>query len=75
MVVLASLLALAGCGGPPWTLGASPAGIALRWYPDETPDATARQVAELHCRSIGRNAALVSDQRDGSAAIARYACR
>jgi hypothetical protein len=67
--------ALAGCNGPPWTLNQSPAGIALRWYPDATPTAAADQIAQLHCRSWAKSAELVSNNQDGSARIAEYRCR
>ena len=65
----------AACPGPPWTLRQSPAGITLRWYPNDTPIAAADMVAALHCGDYGRGAELTSDQRDGSAEIALYRCR
>jgi hypothetical protein len=71
----AALAAVAGCNGPPWTLNQSPAGIALRWYPDSTPVAAADQVAQLHCGSWQKSAELVSNTEDGSAQIAEYRCR
>jgi len=72
---LGLLACLEACGGPPWTLSQSPAGISLRWYPDETPSALAESVARQHCRSWGKTAELVSDEQDGSAEIAKYHCR
>ncbi len=71
----AVLLALAACGGSPWTLAKSHDDIALRWYPDTTPAAAADEVAPLHCRSWGKYAELASDAQDGSAEIARFRCR
>ncbi|MGH7060153.1 MAG: hypothetical protein ACREFH_07205 [Stellaceae bacterium] len=72
---IALVLALAACAGPPWTLARSPEAIALRWYPDELGGSAAAQMAELHCRSWGKAAALAGDDRDGSAEIATYRCR
>jgi len=69
------LLCLAACGGPPWTLNQSPDGITLRWYPDNTPSAAGSSVAQVHCRSWGRNAELIAYDQDGSAQIGRYLCR
>jgi hypothetical protein len=69
------LLALAACGGPPWTLSQSPGGITLRWYPDDTPDAAADAAAQAHCQSSGKSAELVSYDRDGSAKLGTYRCR
>jgi hypothetical protein len=69
------LLCLAACSGPPWTLSQSPDGITLRWYPDSTPSGAADSVAEVHCRSWGKNAELIAYDQDGSAQIGRYRCR
>jgi hypothetical protein len=74
-VPIATLLCLAACSGPPWTLDQSPDGITLRWYPDNTPDATADSVAQVHCRSLGKNAELIAYDQDGSAQLGRYRCR
>jgi hypothetical protein len=71
----AILLALAACGGPPWTLSQSPSEITLRWYPDDTPDAAADAAAQVHCRSSGKDAEFVSYTRDGSAKLGTYRCR
>jgi hypothetical protein len=71
----AVLLCLVACSGPPWTLNQSPDGISLRWYPDSTPDGVANSVAQVHCRSWGKNAELISYNQDGSAQIGRYQCR
>jgi len=73
--VLLPIICLGACGGPPWTLSQSPSEISLRWYADDTPGAVAEAVAEQHCRSFGKTAELVSDDRDGSAEIAKYRCR
>jgi hypothetical protein len=72
---IAILLCLAACSGPPWTLDQSPDGITLRWYPDDTPDAAADSVAQIHCRSLGKNAELIAYDQDGSAQLGRYRCR
>ena len=69
----AILLALAACGGPPWTLSQSPSEITLRWYPDDTPDAAADAAAKAHCRLSGKDAEFVSYTRDGSAKLGTYA--
>ncbi len=69
------LLSLVGCGGPPWTLSKSPSEISLRWYADDTPSEAAQSIAELHCRSWGKTAELVSYDQNGSAEIAKYRCR
>jgi hypothetical protein len=69
------LFCLAACSGPPWTLDQSPDGITLRWYPDNTPDAAADSVAQVHCRSLGKNAELIGYDQDGSAQLGRYRCR
>lgn len=75
VAAIAAVAALAGCNGPPWILNRSPAGIALRWYPDTTPSAAANQIAQLHCGSWAKSAELVSNGQDGSAEIAEYHCR
>jgi hypothetical protein len=70
------LLCLGACSsGPPWTLSASPNEISLRWYPDDTPSATADFVAQVHCQSFGKSAQLVTYDQDGSAQIGTYRCR
>ena len=71
---VAVLFALAACSGPPWALSQSPSGITLRWYPDDTPDAAADAAAQAHCRSAGKDAQLVSYDRDGSAKLGTYRC-
>ena len=72
---LGLLACLEACEGPPWTLSQSPAGISLRWYPDELPITAAEWVAQQHCRSWSKTAELSSDEQDGSAEIAKYNCR
>jgi hypothetical protein len=47
----------------------------LRWYSDETDIAAAQTIADLHCRSFGRNAALASAEQNGSIEIATFRCR
>jgi hypothetical protein len=74
-VGIAILLGLAACSGPPWTLDRSPDGITLRWYPDNTPNAAADSVAQVHCQSLGKNAELIAYDQDGSAQLGRYRCR
>jgi hypothetical protein len=69
------MLGLAACNPPPWTVRQSPDAIILRWYSDETDITAARTVADLHCRSTGRIAALVSDEQSGSIEIAEFRCR
>jgi hypothetical protein len=71
----ALMLALAGCGGPPWVLSQSPEHIALRWYSDTTPAVAAVQLAELHCRSWGKSAELTAAAKDGSDEVAQFRCR
>ena len=73
--MLGATLTVAACGGPPWTLGQSPNGIDLRWYPDDTPSAAADTQAQAHCRSFGKNAELIAYTQDGSAQLGRYRCR
>lgn len=75
LVGVAMLLALAACGGPPWTLNQSPDRIQLRWYPDSTPSSAADSVAQAHCRSHGKNAELIAYTQDGSAQLGNYRCR
>jgi hypothetical protein len=72
---IAILLGAIACSGPPWTLDQSPEGITLRWYPDNTPNAVADSVAQVHCHSLGKNAELTAYDQDGSAQIGRYRCR
>jgi hypothetical protein len=72
---IAIVICLAACSGPPWTLDQSPDGITLRWYPDNTPNAIADSVAQVHCHSLGKNAELIVYDQDGSAQIGRYRCR
>jgi hypothetical protein len=72
---IAILLPLAACSGPPWTLDQSPDGMTLRWYPDNTPSDVANSVAQVHCRTSGKNAELIAYDQDGSAQIGRYRCR
>jgi hypothetical protein len=69
------MLGVAACDGPPWTVSRSPDAIKLRWYSDETDIAAARALADLHCRSTGRTAALASDEQNGSIEIAEFHCR
>jgi hypothetical protein len=68
------LLALGGCGGPPWTLNQSPDGIVLRWYSDDTPSAAADAAARAHCQSYGKTAELIAYDQDGSAQRGSYRC-
>ena len=68
-------LAIAACNAPPWTVSRSPDAVTLRWYSDETDIAAAQTIADRHCRSTGRIAALVSDEQSGSIEIAEYRCR
>jgi hypothetical protein len=70
-----TLLCLAACNGPPWTLSQSPSEISLRWYPDDTPSNAVNSVAQGHCKQSGKNAELVSSTQDGSAQLATYRCR
>jgi hypothetical protein len=72
---IATLFYVIACSGPPWTLDQSPDGITLRWYPDNTPDAVADSVAQVHCQSLGKNAELIAYDQDGSAQLGRYRCR
>jgi hypothetical protein len=69
------MLGVAACNAPPWTVRQSPDAITLRWYSDETDIAAARTIADLHCRSTGGTAVLVSDEQNGSIEIAEYRCR
>ena len=71
----ALMLAVAGCGGPPWVLSQSPNHIALRWYTDNTPSVAAVQLAQLHCQSWGKTAQLITDAKDGSDEVAQFRCR
>ena len=75
VAVAALMIGVAACNGPPWTVSRSHDAITLRWYTDETDIAAARTVADLHCRSTGRTAVLVSDEQSGSIEIAEYRCR
>jgi hypothetical protein len=75
VVVAVLVLGIAGCNAPPWTVSRSPDAITLRWYSDETDLAAARTIADLHCRSTGRTAVLVSDEQSGSIEFAEYRCR
>lgn len=61
--------------GPPWTEAASASGITLRWYPDETPEAAARQLADAYCAQLGGRAALTELEQDGSVQFGTYRCR
>jgi hypothetical protein len=69
------LLLLAACNAPPWTVSRSPDAITLRWYADETDIAAAQTVADLHCRSFGKTAALASNEQSGSIQLAEFRCR
>ncbi len=74
----ALLLGLAGCvgpAGPPWALAASPSEITLRWYPDDTSETEALEVADAHCAATGRSAGIAAAEEDGSAEVASYRCR
>ena len=73
--MIAVVLALAACSGPPWTVDRTAEAITLRWYADETDSAAADAAAQAHCQSSGKNAELVSYDQDGSAQIGRYHCR
>jgi hypothetical protein len=75
-VAAASLaLGVAACNAPPWTVRQSPDAIMLRRYSDDTDIATAQTIADMHCRSTGRTAALASDEQNGSMEIAEFRCR
>jgi hypothetical protein len=71
----AGLLVVTACNPPPWTVNRSPDSITLRWYADETDIAAAQAVADVHCRSFGKAAALASNEQSGSIQIAEYRCR
>ena len=68
-------LAVAACNAPPWTVSQSPDAITLRWYFDEMDIATAQTVADQHCGSTGRTAALTSNEQSGSVQLAEFRCR
>ena len=40
-----------------------------------TPSDVANSVAQVHCRTLGKNAELIAYDQDGSAQIGRYRCR
>jgi hypothetical protein len=72
----AALLFFGACNsGPPWTLDQSSDGITLRWYPDNTPSGVPNSVAQMHCRSWGKNAELIGYTQNGSAQVGRYRCQ
>ena len=73
MVVI--LLIVAACNPPPWTVSGSSDAITLRWYVDDTDIAAAHSIADLHCRSYGKTAALASDEQSGSVEVAEFRCR
>ncbi len=75
IAVATTLFGLTGCSTPPWTVSRSPETITLRWYTDETDVAAAQSVADSHCRSYGKIAALTSDERSGSIEVAEFRCR
>jgi hypothetical protein len=60
--------------GPPWPEVISPDGITLRWYPDETSEAAAQQVADAHCAQAGRQATLAELEQNGSEQVGTYRC-
>ena len=68
-------LAIAACNAPPWTVSQSPEAITLRWYSDEVDIAAAQTVADRHCGSTGRTAALTSNEQSGSVQVAEFRCR
>jgi hypothetical protein len=47
----------------------------LRWYADELDIGAAQTVADRHCGSFGKTAALASTAQNGSIQIAEYRCR
>jgi hypothetical protein len=75
LAVAALPLAIAACNPPPWTVSQSPDAITLRWYSDEVDIAAAQAVADRHCGSIGRTAALTSNEQSGSVQVAEFRCR
>jgi hypothetical protein len=68
-------LTIAACNPPPWTVSQSPDAITLRWYSDEVDIAAAQTVADRHCRSTGKTAALTSNEQSGSVQVAEFRCR
>ena len=74
VAVAVLVLGVAACSTPPWTVNRSPDAITLRWYADEADIAAAQTVADLHCRSFGKTAALASNEQSGSIQIAEFRC-
>ena len=68
-------LAVAACNAPPWTVSQSPDAITLRWYSDEMDISSPQTVADRHCGSTGRTAALTSNEQSGSVQLAEFRCR
>ena len=75
VAVAALMLSVAACNTPPWTVSRSRDAITLRWYSDEMDIAAARIVADWHCQSFGKTAALASSEQSGSIQIAEFRCR
>src|SRR5579875_2881526 len=70
-----TVLAGAGCGGPPWVTAVSPDLVAMRWYSGQTPAVAAGQAAALHCAARGKRAVLVATEEADGAQMAQYDCR
>jgi hypothetical protein len=70
-----AVLAVAGCGGPPWVTAVSPDLVAMRWYSGQTPAVAAGQAAALHCAARGKRAVLVATEEADGAQMAQYDCR
>ena len=75
VAVAVLVLGVAACSTPPWTVNRSPDAITLRWYADELDISAAQTVADRHCVSFGKTAALASTAQNGSIQIAEYRCR
>lgn len=76
-LAIAFVIGLAGCAGPPgppWPETVSPNGITLRWYPSDTSEAEAQQVADEHCAPARQGAAIAWIEQDGSVEIGSFRC-
>jgi hypothetical protein len=75
IALAAAVLAVSACSQPPWTVSSSPEAITLRWYSDQMDVTAAQTIADRHCQSVGKTAALASDDKSGSTEVAEFRCR
>jgi hypothetical protein len=68
-------LSVAGCAEHIWRDEASPQGVRLHWYTNETSIDDARAEAARYCQAWQKRAELREEFIDNDVTVARFACR